>query len=451
MKITPFITAILVMALLFVIVLKRDALYEFAGVSTEAVAEDDPVDESNEDADQALIKVVVMRSSAQSLDNAVVLRGRTEAARQVEVRAETSGLVISEPLRKGTEVVEGDLLCRLNPGTRQAALAEAQGRLAEAQARLPEAEARVPEAEARRAEAISRIAESEGRVAEALSRLSEAQINQNAAEQLSQDGFASESRVANADASLESARAGVTSGEAAVEGARAGVVGAEASIRGAQAAIEAARAGISSAAAGVAAAERELDRLALTAPFSGLLETDTAELGALLQPGMPCATIIQLDPIKLVGFAPEADVGKITVGAMAGARLASGAEVIGQVTFLSRSADQTTRTFRVEVTVPNADKSIRDGQTADILVAAEGRSAHLLPQSSLTLNDNGELGVRLLSEGNVNVFAPITLLRDTIDGVWVSGLAETIEVIVVGQEYILDGIAVEPTYREDNG
>ena len=44
------------------------------------------------------------------------------------------------------------------------------------------------------------------------------------------------------------------------------------------------------------------------APFAGLLETDTAELGALLQTGSPCATIIQLDPIKFVGFVPEAEL-----------------------------------------------------------------------------------------------------------------------------------------------
>jgi multidrug efflux system membrane fusion protein len=182
-----------------------------------------------------------------------------------------------------------------------------------------------------------------------------------------------------------------------------------------------------------------------------LLETDTAELGALLQPGAPCAAIIQLDQVKLVGFVPETDVSKITVGAMAGARLTSGAQVQGRVTFLSRSADELTRTFRVEVTVENADLAISDGQTAEILVASDGRTAHLIAQSSLTLDDDGVLGVRTVAEDNIVKFMPVTLLRDTAEGVWVTDLPETVDIITLGQEFVVDGVRVAPTYTDAKG
>ena len=252
----------------------------------------------------------------------------------------------------------------------------------------------------------------------------------NAARQLSEGGFASETRVVSAEASVESAAAGVSR-------ANSGLIAAQAGIEAAQAA--------------VASAEREIERLTITAPFQGLLETDTAEIGSLMQPGGLCGTIVQLDPIKLVGFVPEADLDKIQVGALAGARLATGSEVQGRVTFLSRSGDETTRTFRLEVTVPNPDLSVRDGQTADILVAAEGRIAHLLPQSSLTLDDGGLLGVRAVTAENTAMFYPVTLLRDTVDGVWVTDLPERLDVIVTGQEYVIDGVAVAPTFQEANG
>jgi multidrug efflux system membrane fusion protein len=170
-----------------------------------------------------------------------------------------------------------------------------------------------------------------------------------------------------------------------------------------------------------------------------------------MQPGGLCGTIVQLDPIKLVGFVPEADLDKIEVGALAGARLASGTEVQGRVTFLSRSGDDTTRTFRVEVTVPNPDLAIRDGQTADILVSAEGRVAHLLPQSALTLDDGGLLGIRAVTVDDRALFYPVTLLRDTVDGVWLTDLPEKIDVIVTGQEYVIDGVPVAPTFKEANG
>lgn len=419
MRPIPILTAIVVVVVLFFLVFQRQSLTDFAATSPQAGAKmatteggDAPADAetaappATEDAQATGVPVIAMPSTAREIDNAVLLRGRTEAARQVALMAETSGLVVSEPLRKGTLVETGQVMCRLDPGTREASLAEAHARLAEAEASLPQTAARVIEAQAR---------------------LDEALINLNAADKLSEGGFASETRVA-------SARAGV-------EAARAGLVAAESGEASSQAAIQ-------SAQAAVAAASREIERLEIKAPFAGHLESDTAELGSLMQPGALCATVVQLDPIKLVGFVPELDVDKVRLGVLAGARLVNGTEVAGRVTFLSRAADPVTRTFQVEVEVPNPDLSLRDGQTAEILISAEGRRGHLLPQSALTLSDDGALGVRVVAEGDLAQFLPVELMRDTIDGVWVAGLPENVAVITRGQEYVTDGVALAVTYQE---
>jgi multidrug efflux system membrane fusion protein len=410
MRLLSVLTAILVVATLYLLVFEREALWNFAGrtENTPSAENTTPVAANTEvtaESGSQAVPVVAMKSSARSIDGAVILRGRTEAIRQVELRAETSGLVINEPLRSGAFVKAGDVICELDPGTRQIALTDAKARLSEAMTRLPEAEARLEEARAR---------------------LAEAEINDNASARLSEGGFASETRVAQTTAAVEAARAGVQS---------------------ARSNVEAARAGIQSAEAGVASAENELGKLDLHAPFDGLLETDSAEIGSLLQPGSLCATIIQLDRIKLVGFVPETMVDRVEVGATAGARLASGREVLGKVTFLSRSADPNTRTFRVDVEIENPDLSIRDGQTAEIAIQADGETAHLLPQSSLTLNDEGRLGVRLV-EDSIASFAPVDVIRDSTDGIWIAGLDESVEVIVVGQEFVTDGVPLEVTYRE---
>jgi multidrug efflux system membrane fusion protein len=102
----------------------------------------------------------------------------------------------------------------------------------------------------------------------------------------------------------------------------------------------------------------------------------------------------------------------------------------------------------VEIEVPNPDLSIRDGQTAEILIAADGAKAHLLPQSALTLNDDGALGVRTIDDNAIVSFFPVELMRDTADGVWVTGLEDTANVIVVGQEYVIAGVQVAPTFEE---
>jgi len=94
---------------------------------------------------------------------------------------------------------------------------------------------------------------------------------------------------------------------------------------------------------------------------------------------------------------------------------------------------------------------VRDGQTAEILIAAEGRKAHLVPQSALTLDDDGNLGVRTVSDEDTALFYRVTLLRDTTEGVWVTDLPDQVNVITLGQEYVIDGVAVAPTYMEAEG
>lgn len=422
MRLVSILTAVLVLSGLYALVFERDAVkaisqgapltilfseignhdgklnYDTDTKTGSVIADDVVLDK--------MIKVVAIKSIATEIGSAVILRGQTEAAREVEVRAETSGQVVSEPLRKGRFVRTGQTLCQLDVGTRESRLLDVVSQLAEAEARVPETQARLNEAE---------------------SRLGEARINFHAAEKLAKDGYATETRLAATKAAVRSA---------------------EASVASALAGFKATHSGIQTAEAAVAAARKEIDRLTLRAPFAGLLESDTAEIGSLLQPGALCATIIQLDPIKLVGFVAEVDMPRVKVGARAKAELLAGKSVNGTVTFLSRSADELTRTFRVEIDVPNADLSISDGQTAEISITAEGKTAHLVPQSALTLSDTGDLGVRLISENSTAKFSPVYLMRDTSEGVWLSGLPQEVEIIIVGQEYVVDGVPVLPTFRE---
>jgi membrane fusion protein, multidrug efflux system len=287
MRIFSILIAAVVVAALYLLVFEREAVVAFAsgGSAAETAAAPPAVTDASQRVDSGRIGVVALRSFAAQIDRAVLVRGETQAAREVEVRAETSGRVISAPLRKGASVEEGQLLCEIDPGTRQVQLVETEARLVQARAGIPESAARVAEARAR---------------------LEEAEIGDRAASRLVEEGFASQTRVAGARAGVESARAGLQSALAGLEAAEAAVRSAEAS---------------------VAAAKNELDRLQIAAPFEGILETDTAEIGSLLQPGALCATIIQLDPIKLVGFVSEMGVGRIEVGAMAGGRLADGRDL----------------------------------------------------------------------------------------------------------------------------
>ncbi|MCK4860351.1 MAG: efflux RND transporter periplasmic adaptor subunit [Rhodobacteraceae bacterium] len=355
MRIFPILVSIAVAIAIYFFVMERDLLKSFsADEETEMAMVEETIERSD------AVSVVAQHSIAQDVQSGIILRGRTEAARRVDVRAQTSGLVVSEPLRKGAAVEEGQLLCSLDPGIRSAQLAEAKARLADAEVSAA-----------------------------------------NAAD-LAARGFGPETAVVSREAGLQSAQAGVLQ------------------------------------------IEQEISRLEIRAPFAGILETDSAELGSLMQPGGLCATIIDLNTVKLVGFATEIDINKIELGAFAGADLVSGKRVLGTVTFLSRSSDPVTRTFRVEITVDNADLSIRDGETAEIGIALEGEKGHLLPQHVLTLDMDGTLGVRISDNGFAR-FMPVTVLRDSADGIWLAGLPDTVDVITVGLEFTIDGSKINAT------
>jgi len=202
------------------------------------------------------------------------------------------------------------------------------------------------------------------------------------------------------------------------------------------------RAALDAAEAALERMEREIAYTSIVSPIAGTIERRAAELGSFLQIGGLCATLIDLDPILVVVNVSERDIASIEKGMSAGARLVTGETVRGTVAFISPAADPETRTFRVEVEIENADLSLRDGITAEMLLELPMRDAHLLPSSILTLNDDGVIGVRIVTPENIVRFVPLTILSEGRGGIWVSGLDDTVDVITVGQDYVLDGQTV---------
>ena len=339
---------------------------------------------------QKAVSVLVQKSNEQEVTNGILLRGQTEAFKSVQVKAETSGSVISQPIRKGTFVKNGELLCELEVGTKSDVLSEAKVALAlsldELDASIHQYELRVQAAERQKS--------------------------------LLKRGVGTE-------AAVEAAELSASSAETQSLSKRQAVANVEARIN---------------------RATTELNNTKIIAPFDGLLESDTAEYGDFMQTGAPCGTLLALNPIKLIGYATETQVSKIEVNTTAGARLISGDTVSGTVSFISRSADPTTRTFLVETTVPNENYEIREGSTADIYISLAGAKGHLLPQSSLTLNSSGVLGVRIALDDKAK-FIPINIIRDAEEGVWVTGLPDTVDVIIVGQEYVTDNSNIKVSYK----
>jgi membrane fusion protein, multidrug efflux system len=333
-----------------------------SGRTIEAISEGQSASENPE-----VITVRATRISQQNYNEQIRVRGRTQAFRNVEVRAEQAGQIVSEPIPRGAKVAKGDVLCEIAVDNRSADLQENQARL------------------------------------------EQAEFEYNAAVDLRKRSLQSEVAVAQLKAAMESAKAAVARTELALKNTK------------------------------------------VRAPFDGIVETRTVELGDYLNVGTVCASILDVNPMLLVGFIPEQDVASLSVGSTVNAEIISGEQVKATVTYLSRNADDVSRSYRLEAEVENTGQVLRSGITADLLVSAANLQAHLIPASALTLDDNGVVGVKLIDDSGLVSFRNVTIVGDDINGltsrIWVTGLSGDVNLVTLGQEIVFPGQTVNSNFE----
>lgn len=205
------------------------------------------------------------------------------------------------------------------------------------------------------------------------------------------------------------------------------------------------RASLDAATAQVEEAEIEVDRAIIRAPVAGTVQSPMVEVGEVLPQGGICATLINVNPMLFIGQVSERDIGKVDIGGEAVVQTVVGDNVKGSIRYIAPAADPETRTFRVEIQIPNADHKIRDGLTASASIAMPASKAHLMTSGVLVLNDAGQLGVRTVASDDMVKFIPVKILADAgSEGVWIGGLPETITIIIVGQDYVVEGQKIVP-------
>ena len=205
----------------------------------------------------------------------------------------------------------------------------------------------------------------------------------------------------------------------------------------------AAQAALASAQTALENAQLELARSTIKTDVAGVVEDPLATVGSRLAADTACATVVQLNPMLFIASVPEAKIGYARLGLDAAVTTVTGSKASGKVTYIASTADDATRSFAIEVSIPNSDGQLRDGVTADAIVNVGTAPVQVLPQSSLTLDDNGVLGIRTVEDGNKVAFHAITILKDARDGVWAVGLPNTINLITVGQDFVQPGQIVD--------
>jgi multidrug efflux system membrane fusion protein len=200
-----------------------------------------------------------------------------------------------------------------------------------------------------------------------------------------------------------------------------------------------ARAALATAKSQLENAKAELAQYEIHAPYNGLIDRVPVQRGSTILAGAEVATLINLDPLLAIGEVSERDLRYLKLGDTADIRLVDGSVVKGTLRYISRDASPATRTFRIEVAIPNEDKSLPAGMSAEITLLAEKTDSVMLPRSVVTLSADGDLGIRAVDKDNKVVFFPIDLVDDTPKGLVLAGIPADARIIVAGQDLVSEG------------
>lgn len=206
-----------------------------------------------------------------------------------------------------------------------------------------------------------------------------------------------------------------------------------------------ARAALASARAQVVAAEEARKSLVITAPFAGRVEMLDLDVGEFVQKGTEVGRLVDITPLTVAIQVPQQSLTRLAVGQPATVRFITGEERTGTVVFVGTSAASETRTFLAEIEVGNEDGAIPAGISAEVIIPTGEVTAHFLPPSIVSLNTEGELGIKTVDASNVVRFYPIQVVNAQLDGIWVTGLPDIVDVITVGQGFVNENELVVPS------
>jgi len=369
---------------------------------TESDYSDDPTDNESKD---ITFSVETKIFTSNLIDQSIELQGQTIHNKKIDVKSETSGNIDSIEFARGDKVSLNSKMISISLEDRNEKLLSAQKDLE----RLAK-------------ELILNEKNRDNLLRQNVERIQLYELEYASAKQLIDKGLSSKSKLSLASFNLANAKADKEDIKIKFESTLASL-----------------EAQISNVKSVLKNIKLDIEKTIIKAPFDGIISEKMVEESEFISIGTPLFTIIDLDPIKIEGYLSEFDVNKVSVGTKAIIEDSNGIKKNGIISFISPSAETSTRTFEITIQADNKDLSYKSGITTKIIIKGSELKAHKIPPSILTLLDDGTVGVKAVDNDNKVTFYPTKTIKDTIDGMWVSGLPEKVNLIVSGQEYISIG------------
>jgi multidrug efflux system membrane fusion protein len=305
-----------------------------------------------------LVKVTVENVTADEVTREISLYGRTEPDRISTMRSEVEGLVKEVHVQEGDRVIKGQKIINLEKN-------DVVSRLQSVKAILKQRE-----------------------------------VELRGAQSLKEQGYQSQTALAQATANLEMAKADVVSFELAVFKSQ------------------------------------------IIAPFDGIINQRFVEVGDFLKVGDNIAILVDLDPLVITANVTEINVQGLKKQQQATGRMVSGDMLQGKIRYISSISEPGTNTFKIEVEVPNPDYAQMAGMSTELALPLEITWAMRISPAVMALDEQGNLGVKTVVDEHVK-FVPIDIVKSDSNGVWLTGMGQQADIITLGHGFVRDGDKVE--------
>ncbi|HKQ54068.1 MAG TPA: efflux RND transporter periplasmic adaptor subunit [Pyrinomonadaceae bacterium] len=325
------------------------------------------------------VKAVELRSSSTSVRYSASIRPNS----QVEISFKVGGYVdaiaqISDAsgqhryVQAGDVVFKGTVLARVRQSDYVAQVNQANAQVSEARSGLATNNAQLAEARTAVETARAQVADSEAAFERATRDFDRAKTLYATQSMIKPDFDAAKAQYDATAARLKASKGQLEQAQAKVATAASQIGAAEARIKSAQ--------------AQTAQAVIPLQDTQLRAPISGVLIERKVELGALVAGGTPGFVLADLNTVKAVFGVPDLALQSMRLGATLNLTTdgVPGTEFSGHISRISPSADQSSRVFEVEVTIPNPQGLLKPGMIASLAVNEGGAVPTEVPVVPLT-------------------------------------------------------------------
>ncbi len=197
--------------------------------------------------------------------------------------------------------------------------------------------------------------------------------------------------------------------------------------------------GLKQAQIGLEQATTNLDNYNIKAPISGLITELPLELGMQTQPGTRVLQVLQVDPVKI-----KADLTETAAESIRGKQElefyvpGTVQRTKAKVTYLSKVMNPSTKSYQLELEVPNKDLKLKPGSKAQVLLGEDKEQIVVTIPTASVVREGSETFVFVYAGDTVEKRkVALGRLNETMQEVR-EGVKEGEQIVISGQHQLKD-------------